>query len=118
MKVIELVTVVALIIPVGLVLAQSGDMIGMDMKSTPADKKAQAATYKAVGVVKKIDSAKGTVTLAHGAVKELKWPAMTMDFAVKDKQRLAKLKPGQKVEFKMIEQPKGQYLITEIEPKK
>jgi Cu/Ag efflux protein CusF len=75
-------------------------------------------THPATGVVKKIDAAKGTVTLAHEPIKSLKWPAMTMDFTVADKQALTKLKPGQKVEFKVVERAKGQFLISEINPSK
>ena len=43
---------------------------------------------------------------------------MTMDFAVKDRQALARLTPGQKVNFMVIEQPKGRYVISEISPAK
>jgi len=38
--------------------------------------------------------------------------AMTMDFAVADKQALTKLKPGQKVEFKVVEKAKGQFVVS------
>ena len=111
MKVIKLVTVVALIIPAGLVLAQSGDMKGMDMKgmdmkSMPAEKKTQAKVHKAAGVVKKVDPAKGAVTLAHGPVKDLNWSAMTMTFMVKDKTLFDKLPVDKKVEFEFVQQGK------------
>jgi Cu/Ag efflux protein CusF len=43
---------------------------------------------------------------------------MAMNFAVSDRQALAGLKPGQKVEFKLVEKTKGQYVITEIAPVK
>jgi Cu(I)/Ag(I) efflux system membrane fusion protein len=71
-------------------------------------------THSATGVVKKIDAAKGTVTLAHDPVKSLKWPAMTMDFRVRDKASLATLKPDQKIEFELIEEKKGSYVISRI----
>jgi Cu(I)/Ag(I) efflux system protein CusF len=91
------------------------DMPGMKMES---GKQAPQRDHKGEGTVNSVDAKVGRVNLSHGPIQTLKWPAMTMDFAVKDKQRLAKLNPGQKVEFRIIEQPKGQYLITEIEPKK
>ena len=69
-------------------------------------------THPATGVVKKIDAAKSSVTLAHDPIKSLNWPAMTMDFQVRDKAGLAKLKPGQKVEFELIEEKKGSYAIS------
>jgi Cu/Ag efflux protein CusF len=43
---------------------------------------------------------------------------MTMDFTVRDKQGIAKLKAGQKVEFKVVERPRGQYVVTDIAPVK
>ena len=64
------------------------DMHGMSASAMPLSE----------GVVKKIDTAKATVTLAHGPLKNLGMGAMTMTFAV-DKAVLAKLKVGDKVRF-------------------
>ena len=75
---------------------------------------AQSA-HTATGVVKKVDAAKGTVTLAHDPVKSLNWPAMTMDFRVRDKASLATLKPGQRIEFELVEEKKGSYVINRIQ---
>jgi len=75
---------------------------------------AAQSAHPATGVVKKVDAAKGTVTLAHDPVKSLNWPAMTMDFQVRDKASLAKLKPGQKIEFELVEEKKGSYVISRI----
>jgi Cu(I)/Ag(I) efflux system protein CusF len=57
-----------------------------------------APSARASGTVKAIDSVKGRVTLAHGAVPSLHWPAMTMDFAATPEQ-LQGLKVGDRVEF-------------------
>ena len=118
MKMIELVGVVALILPAGTVLAQAGDMKGMDMKSMdmksmPMEKKDKATVHKATGVVKKVDPAKGTVTLAHGPVKELNWPAMTMVFTVKDKALFDKLAVDRKIEFEFAQQGSN-YVVTAV----
>ena len=61
-----------------------------DMKDMEMGKKVQGTapkvmTHKATGVVKAVDSSKGTITLAHGPVESLNWSAMTMSFVVKDK---------------------------------
>jgi len=53
---------------------------------------------KGAGTVSAIDPAKGAITLDHGAIPELKWPAMEMSFAAKPEQ-LAGLKVGDKVDF-------------------
>jgi Cu(I)/Ag(I) efflux system protein CusF len=51
------------------------NMDGMDMKEAPS-----APAAHAEGTVKAIDALGGKVTLAHGPVPALKWPAMTMGF--------------------------------------
>lgn len=97
--------------------AQSGDMKGMDgmkMNEKPmamGDK--GLPTHKATGVVKGADRNKGTVTLAHEPVPTLKWPAMTMSFAVKDKAMLDKLPANKKVEVEFVQQGKD-YVITGV----
>jgi Cu(I)/Ag(I) efflux system protein CusF len=113
MKVVFLAAVAALAIQVGPAIAQSGDMKDPHAQHMAADKKAQPATYKASGVVKKIDAAKGRVTLAHGAVPELKWPAMTMVFTVKDKALLDKFAVDKKIDFEFVEQGKS-YVVTAV----
>lgn len=69
-----------------------------NMKDMPMEHKADAQTAKATGTVKKIDSDKGTVTIAHGPVAELSWPSMTMGFKAEPEQ-LKELKEGDEVEF-------------------
>lgn len=55
---------------------------------------------KGSGTVTAIDTAKGTVTLDHGAIAELKWPAMEMGFTAKP-EVLADIKVGDKVSFEI-----------------
>ncbi|NKI70035.1 hypothetical protein GN109_11435 [Collimonas pratensis] len=89
----------------GAAFAQSGavkNMDGMDMKNMPmanmnSVSSAKTAVHQATGVVRAVDTAKGTVTLAHGPVKSLNWPAMTMTFVVKDKMLFGKLAADKKV---------------------
>jgi len=70
--------------------------------------------YKAAGVVKKLDAAKGTATIAHGPVKDLNWPAMTMAFKVKDKALLDKLAVDKKIDFTLAQEGKD-YVITSVQ---
>ena len=74
---------------------------------------AAQSAHPATGVVKKVDAAKGTVTLAHDPIKSLKWSAMTMTFTVKDKALLAKLAPEKKIEFEFVEQGRD-YVVTSV----
>jgi Cu(I)/Ag(I) efflux system protein CusF len=69
--------------------------------------------HQATGVVKRIDAARGVVSLKHDPVKSLNWPGMTMDFNVRDAKLLAGVKPEQKVGFEFVEE-KGRYVITAI----
>jgi Cu(I)/Ag(I) efflux system protein CusF len=55
------------------------------------------------------------VTLKHADIKSLDMPAMTMVFVVKDKAMLDKLKTGDKIRFKAINDG-GKFTITEIQP--
>ena len=86
--------------------AQMGgmDMKGMEMKGMAADKKSEAKSHKGVGTVKKVDAAAGMVTIAHGPIRSINWPAMNMTFAVKDKALLGKFSQDKKVEFEFVEQ--------------
>lgn len=55
---------------------------------------------KGTGTVTAIDPAKGTVTLDHGEIAELQWPAMKMGFAAKP-EVLKDVKVGDKVSFEI-----------------
>lgn len=50
----------------------------------------------ATGTVESVDARAGTITIAHGPVAALDWPAMTMAFHASPEQ-LASVKPGQPV---------------------
>ena len=64
-----------------------------------------------MAVVKNVDKNTGKVTLAHGPVKSLNWPAMSMGFSVKDKQILDKLIVGRKVNVEFVKQG-SEYVVT------
>ena len=57
---------------------QMDGMEGMEMKQESK----QAPVASAEGTIKSMDTAKHTVTLAHGAVPAVQWPPMTMAFSV------------------------------------
>ena len=75
---------------------------------------AAPATHRGEGRVEAVDPAGASVTLAHGPIASLKWPAMTMDFKVKDAALLRALKPGQRIVFDMAGEPGGEYTIVGI----
>jgi Cu/Ag efflux protein CusF len=57
-----------------------------------------ATAASASGIVQSVDPKARTVTIAHGAVASLKWPAMTMSFKTGDVD-LTSVKAGDHVSF-------------------
>ncbi|HET7595595.1 MAG TPA: copper-binding protein [Burkholderiales bacterium] len=96
-------------------LAAMGQPGGHDPagRSAAAAQPGTIAPHRATGVVKSVDRQQGKVTLAHGPVASLQWPAMTMAFAVQDRALLDKLSAERKVEFEFVQQGK-QYVITRV----
>jgi Cu/Ag efflux protein CusF len=95
-------TVVLAILAIVLAAA-AGSAWAVDMKdmdshagSVPMESPA-GQVHHAVGTVKRVDAAKGSVTISHGPVTSLNWPAMTMTFGVKDKSLLNQLAAGKNV---------------------
>ncbi|VTU31411.1 Cation efflux system protein CusF precursor [Variovorax sp. SRS16] len=86
-------------------------MKGMNAKGT--SKATKSASHEADAVVKEFDAAQGKVTLAHGPVKSLGWPAMTMAFGVKDKALFDKLAVGAKVHVG-FKKDGDDYVVTSV----
>jgi Cu/Ag efflux protein CusF len=73
-------------------------------------------SHKGQGTVRAIDLQTGSVNIEHGPIASLKWPAMTMDFPVKDKTLLKGVRPGQSVEFEIVAEGKDRFSISRIAP--
>ena len=67
------------------------------------------------GEIRKIDQAAGKITLAHGEIKSIDMPPMTMVFAVKNPALFDALKKGDKVRFAVVRED-GKFVLTEIVP--
>ena len=65
------------------------------------------------GQVRKVDKANGRITLKHGEIKNLGMAPMAMEFEVKDRASIDKLKVGDHVRFK-ASYVSGKYIVTEI----
>ncbi len=90
----------------------------MDMaqdKMGMAQDKMGAGMSMTAGEVKKIDQEAGKITLKHGPIEHMEMPGMTMAFTVKDKNQLSNLKPGDKVQFTVVNE-NGKMVITSIAP--
>src|SRR6266702_2771665 len=63
----------------------------------------------------KMNPANHKVTFDHGPIPAIKWPAMTMEFAVAPSVDLAKLKTGDKVNF-TLSGSGNTYTVQSISP--
>jgi Cu(I)/Ag(I) efflux system protein CusF len=73
----------------------------------------QPAASMTEGEVKKVDLEAGKVTIKHGPIKHMDMPGMTMVFTAKDKGLLTNVKPGDKVQF-MVVNESGKMVVTAI----
>ena len=74
------------------------------------------AGHRAEGLVEEVDAKAGTLSLSHGPVASLKWPAMTMEFKLANPSLLQTLKPGAKVDVEFVERQPGEWVITAAKP--
>jgi Cu(I)/Ag(I) efflux system membrane fusion protein len=98
-----------------LIDAESNLKAALDTFGAPAQP-AASQLHRGQGTVQGVDAKSGTVEIEHGPIASLKWPAMSMEFKVKDKAQLARLSKGQAVEFEFSEQSAGEYVIERIAP--
>lgn len=76
---------------------------------------AASAGHRGEGTVESINAKAGTISLNHGAIASLGWPAMTMDFQVANSSLLKGLRPGAPVTFEFVERKQGEWVITSIQ---
>ena len=99
MKIRSIITLTLAIVACG--AATAADMAGMKMDKPVAAAMEKPAANRAVGVVKAVNPAAGTITLSHEAVPAIKWPAMTMAFKA-TKAQVASVKSGDRVNFEFV----------------
>ena len=72
--------------------------------------------HQAEGKVESVDAKAGVITLNHGPIASLKWPAMTMEFKIANASLLSTLKPGVSVAVEIVERQPGEWVITRATP--
>jgi len=70
----------------------------------------------AIGTVNSIDAAGRKVTLSHGPIPQVGWPAMTMDFAVAPGVDLKAITPGMRVAFTLEKGENGLFQVESLTP--
>lgn len=102
----------ALAVSIGFMLSQvahAGNAISQPISAT----KAVPTIAYTFGEIKGVDTARGTVTLKHGPIKNLGMPDMTMIFHVAKSVQIISLKVGDKVRFK-VDKVQGAFVVTEL----
>jgi RND family efflux transporter MFP subunit len=80
----------------------------------PAQAAKGSVSHQASGTLEAIDAKNGTVTVTHGPVASLAWPAMTMDFILANPGLVDKLKAGAPVDLEFVERGPGEWVITKL----
>ena len=70
----------------------------------------------AIGTVNSIDAAGRKVTLSHGPIPQVGWPAMTMDFPVAPGVDLKAITPGMHVAFTLEKGADGMFQVENLTP--
>jgi Cu(I)/Ag(I) efflux system membrane fusion protein len=76
----------------------------------------KTAIHRGRGTVQSVNEKTATLGIYHDPIPSLGWPAMAMDFEVKDRALLAGIRPGQAVEFELVQEGPGQFAIRHIAP--
>lgn len=104
-------TLLALLLAAAVAPSWADAMAGMDHGQHAA---AGQNAPLSEGVIRKIDTATGHVTIRHGELYNLNMPAMTMTFSTKDKAMLKGYKAGDKVQFRADAAMDGSLMVTQI----
>lgn len=94
------------------IAASQDEHAGHRALSTPVSESSMSE-----GTVKKVDMAAGKVTVAHGPLPNLKMPAMTMVFRVKDAAWLDRMQVDSTIRFQ-ADSINGVFTIVRFEPAK
>jgi Cu(I)/Ag(I) efflux system membrane fusion protein len=86
----------------------------MGEASAPGASDAAAVTHRGTGKVEHID--KDEITLSHGPIASLQWPAMTMGFKPPPNGIPGNVRVGDTVSFEIRQMKEGTYEITAISP--
>jgi Cu(I)/Ag(I) efflux system membrane fusion protein len=82
--------------------------------ASAAKSPAAAGMFSAQGKIESVDP--DGITISHGPVPELKWPAMTMGFSKPDAKAFATVKPGDTVNFQFKQGGAMGYELVAVQP--
>ena len=83
--------------------------------AAPTAEEAAARLARGTGSVQSLDPSQRRITIAHGPIPTMSWPAMTMTFGVREAAMLRGFKRGDRVDFAFPqEQQGGAYVIQQL----
>ncbi len=98
----------AFIVPIMLLTAACSPPAAQDAAKTDGEMSmaesaapAQAGPIAGVGAVTAVDAAAGTISLDHGAIAAISWPAMSMQFTAENPAILQGIAVGDRVSFEL-----------------
>lgn len=95
-------------------LDSEASLAGIDVRpiggETAESDEEQPVRHTATGTVTRI--AERNVTLRHGPIPALDWPAMTMAFAIEGPAQVQDLKPGDAVTFTFVQEGTGPRIVS------
>ena len=106
------------VLSVGLAQAQTGQS-STPGNTPPAGSSSSMglseAPASATGTVTAVNTSQRKVTLDHGPISAINWPAMKMEFPAARSVDLTKIKPGTKVQF-TLSGTNGSYTVQSLSP--
>ncbi|WP_262503848.1 efflux RND transporter periplasmic adaptor subunit [Sphingosinithalassobacter sp. CS137] len=83
--------------------------------ATPAGEESTAQLARGTGTIQSLDAPRRRITIAHGPIPTMNWPAMTMTFGVREAAMLRGFKRGDRVDFAFPKtQQGGAYVIGQL----
>ena len=89
---------------------------GMGETSTKPQATQKTVGHQTHGILEALN-ADGTVSITHDPIPALKWPSMTMDFALANPSLVANVKAGSSIDFEIIERGEGEWVIIKLQAK-
>ena len=87
---------------------------GMGTADAKPQPKAKPVGHQAQGVLKAVNE-DGSVSITHEPIASLKWPGMSMDFALTNPSLVTGIAPGSAISFEIVERGKGEWVITKLQ---
>jgi|GEM_PF-1700242 len=107
-----LLSAAALLVIAGTSSAQLPSNMGHDFERSGHDRKSHMV--EALATVTAILLDENRISLSHGVIADVSWPAATMKFPVGANISLSELKPGDQVQFTLHRAPNGALPLVEL----